>query len=110
MGGLSPNSVSPLSPCIQDLLGHPPSPLGSGESPHRPMGWVGPTGGPRNPFVTPGTLPKVPESFPELKHHFPIYQSSSPDHSGTPRDVRDLIRDSEQLSVITIHNSILPKR
>ena len=65
---------------------------------------------PQNPFVTPGTLPKVPETFPEPKYHFPIYQSLPPDHSGAPRDVRNLIWDSEQPSVSTIHNSIIPKR
>ena len=32
----------------------------------------------------------------------PIYNSLPPDHSGTPRDVRDLIRDSEQHSVTKI--------
>jgi hypothetical protein len=31
----------------------------------------------------------------------PIYKSLPPDHSGTPRDVRDLIRDSEQHSLTT---------
>src|SRR3954468_8393485 len=51
-----------------------------------------------------------PETFPVTKTGLPIYQSSFPDHSGTPRDVQDLIRDSEQLSVITMHNSNLPKR
>src|SRR3954471_25036495 len=75
-----------------------------------PWGGLAPLVGPRNPFITPGTLPKVPETFPESKHHFPIYQSSSPDPSGTPRNVQYLIQDSEQLSVTIIHNSILPKR
>ena len=47
----------------------------------------------------PGTIPKNPEHFPVAKIGLPIYKSLPPDHSGTPRDVRDLIRDSEQLSV-----------
>ena len=36
---------------------------------------------------------------------YPIYQTLSPDHSGVPRHVRDLIRNSEQHSVTNIHNS-----
>ena len=64
----------------------------------------------RNPLGTPGTLPELPETFPVTKTGLPIYQSLLPDHSGAPRDIRDLIRDSEQPSVTNIHNSILPKR
>jgi len=41
--------------------------------------------------------------------YHPIYQSLPLDHSGAPRHVRDLIRDSEQHSVTTIHNSTIPK-
>src|SRR3954467_11992598 len=74
------------------------------------MGWVGPTGGPPGPIRHSRYTTESARNFPEIKHHLPIYQSSFPDHSGTPRDVRDFIRDSEQLSVITIHNSNLPKR
>src|SRR3954465_11652721 len=33
------------------------------------------------------------------------YQSLLPDHSGVPRHIRDLIRNSEQHSVTNIHNS-----
>ena len=44
------------------------------------------------------TIPKNPEHFPVAKIGLPIYKSLPPDHSGTPRDVRDLIQDSEQLS------------
>ena len=51
---------------------------------------------PQNPFVTPGTLSAMPKIFLEAKCNNPIYQSSSPDHSRNPRDVRDLIRDFEQ--------------
>ncbi len=62
----------------------------------------------------PGTIPKKPELFPEPEQQLSIYKSLPPlsiykslppDHSGTPRDVRDLIRDSEQHSVITYKSS-----
>ena len=49
----------------------------------------------------PGTIPKKPELFPEPEQQLSIYKSLPPDHSGTPRDVRDLIWDSEQHSVTT---------
>ena len=64
---------------------------------------------PRNPFVTPGTLPEIPKTFPVTKTGLPIYQSLPPDHSGAPRDIRDLIRDSEQPSVTNTYISILQK-
>ena len=44
---------------------------------------------------------KKTRTFPATKTRLPIYKSLPPDHSGTPRDVRDLIRDSEQHSVTT---------
>ena len=53
---------------------------------------------PRDPSGGPGTILVTPETFPMAETGLPIYNSSPPDHSGTPRDVRDLIRDSEQLS------------
>ena len=49
----------------------------------------------------PGTIPKKPELFPKPEQQLSIYKSLPPDHSGTLRDVRDLIRDSEQHSVTT---------
>ena len=49
----------------------------------------------------PGTIPKKPEPFPEPEQQLSIYKSLPLDHSGTPHDVRDLIRDSEQHSVTT---------
>ena len=49
----------------------------------------------------PGTIPKKTELFPEPEQQLSIYKSLPPDHSGTPRDVRDLIRDSEKHSVTT---------
>ena len=56
----------------------------------------------------PGTIPKKPELFPEPEQQLSIYKSLPPDHSGTPRDVRDLIRDSEQLSDFRILISLQP--
>ena len=55
--------------------------------------------------VNSGTLPVNSRTLPETKHYYPIYQSLSPDHSGVPRHVLDLIPDSEQHSVTNIHNS-----
>ena len=49
----------------------------------------------------PGTIPEKTELFPESEQQLSIYKSLPPNHSGTPRDVRDLIRDSEQHSVTT---------
>ena len=43
--------------------------------------------------------------YPLAEPYHPIYQSLPPNHSGAPRHVRDLIRDSEQHSVTNIHNS-----
>ena len=53
----------------------------------------------------PGTIPKKPELFSEPEQQLSIYKSLPPDHFGTPPDVRDLIRDSEQHSVITYKSS-----
>ena len=75
--------------------------IGQGAPPtaHVPSpGLVDPLVDPRTPFGTPGTIPIKCETFPATKIRLPIYKSLPPDHSGTPRDVRDLIRDSEQLS------------
>ena len=100
----SPFRTLPLS----YLLAH--GPLGAGSlgpyrprrTPHSPCGpppgLVDPLVDPRTPFGTPGTIPIKCETFPATKIRLPIYKSLPPDHSGTPRDVRDLIRDSEQLS------------
>ena len=70
-----------------------------------PRGWWTPLVDPRTPFGTPGTIPIKRETFPATKIRLPIYKSLPPDHSGTTRDVRDLIRDSEQLSGFRIHIS-----
>ena len=53
----------------------------------------------------PGTIPEKTELFLEPEQQLSIYKSLPPDHSGTPRYVRDLIRDSEQHSVITYKSS-----
>ena len=63
---------------------------------------------PRDPSGGPGTIPVTPETFPMAETALPIYKSLPPDHSGTPRDVRDLIRDSEQLSGYRILISLQP--
>ena len=73
-----------------------------------PLGLVDPLVDPRTPFGTPGTIPIKRETFPATKIRLPIYKSLPPDHSGTPRDVRDLIRDSEQLSGYRILISLQP--
>ena len=90
-------------------------PLGAGAlGPYRPRRTpyspCGPPGlvDPRTRFGTPGTIPIKRETFPATKIRLPIYKSFPPDHSGTPRDVRDLIRDSEQLSGYRILISLQP--
>ena len=67
-------------------------------------GWPLPVD-PRNPSGGPGTIPVCPRTFPVTVCQLPIYKSSPPDPSGTPRDIRDLIWDSEQHSVITYKSS-----
>ena len=47
-----------------------------------------------------GKCPNLFETFPVSEHNLPINQSLCLDHFETPRHVRDLIRDSEQTSVI----------
>ena len=86
------------------LVGGAPAYLGAGAFSHLPMyasGAHAPPGGPPDPSSGPGTLPINPETFSVTKTGLPIYKYLPPDHSGTPRDVRDLIRDSEQHSVTT---------
>ena len=64
---------------------------------HFPDLWT-PLESSRTFWKLPGTILKNPEHFPVAKIGLPIYKSLPPDHSGTPRDVRDLIRDSGQHS------------
>ena len=61
------------------------------------------------PLVPPGVpvipsalrfYPNLSETIPVSKHNLPIYQYLCLDHFKTPRHVCDLIRDSEQTSVI----------
>ena len=69
--------------------------------------WPHPVG-PRDPSGGPGTIPMTPKLVPIAETGLPIYKSLPPDHSGTPRDVRDLIRDSEQHSGYCIYISLQP--
>ena len=57
----------------------------------------------RNTFRSRWSSPSTPRTIPDSNTLRPIYRSSPPDHSGTPRHVRDLIRDSEQPSVTTYY-------
>ena len=54
----------------------------------------------------PGPIPEKTKLFPEPEQQLSIYKSLPPDHSGTPRDIRDLIHDSEQHSVTTYKHSL----
>ena len=105
--GPSEPRVSPFPPflCPRPLVGGAPAHLGAGPFPHLAhatfWGRWPHLVDPRDPPGGPGTLPISPETFPVTKTGLPIYKYLPPDHSGTPRDVRDLIRDSEQHSVTT---------
>ena len=107
LGGAFPleDSSLPKFPWRMGLLGLVPlAHIGQGTPPTAhvpPRGRWTPSVDPRAPFGTPGTIPIKCETFPATKIRLPIYKSLPPDHSGTPRDVRDLIRDSEQHSVTT---------
>ena len=88
-----------------EAQGGRPSPLRAGSLPLSAHGalrdrWPHPVD-PRDPSGGPGTIPITPKLVPMAETGLPIYKSLPPDHSGTPRDVRDLIRDSEQHSVTT---------
>ena len=96
----------------EEAQGGRPSPLRAGSLPLSAHGalwdrWPHPVD-PRDPSGGPGTIPVTPETLPMAEPALPIYNSSPPDHSGTSRDVRDLIRDSEQLSGFRIHISLQP--
>ena len=109
----SPFRTLPLSYLLRmGLLGLVPlAHIGQGAPPYSPCGppgLVDPLVDPRTPFGTPGTIPIKCETFPATKIRLPIYKSLPPDHSGTPRDVRDLIRDSEQHSGYCIYISLQP--
>ena len=101
-----------LIPWRMGLLGLVPlAHIGQGAPPTAhvaPRGKWTPPVDPRTPFGTPGTIPIKCETFPATKIRLPIYKSLPPDHSGTPHDVRDLIRDSEQLSGYRILISLQP--
>jgi hypothetical protein len=79
--------AGPLGPCA-------PGPKWPG---HFPLGPCRPpTSGPMlvplwNLLEPSGTIPINSKTIPESKNCFPLYESYSPDHSGTSRDVLDLI-------------------
>ena len=50
-------------------------------------------------------VPGTPRTLPVSEYHRTIYESLPLDHFETPCHVRDLIRDSEQTSVIKSYNS-----
>ena len=67
--------------------------------------------GPLSPYLCQG-LPGTPsgdlvspETLSVSEYSLPTYESLPLDHFETPRHVRDLIRDSEQTSIIKSHNS-----
>ena len=104
LGAAALGGSSPLGACGEGPRG--------GAQPHEgccvshlwPIGPATLAGTPRNSFRSSDDSPVLPGTLPDSDHSHPIYQSSSPDHSGDPRHVRDLIRDSEQPSV-TMHCS-----
>ena len=118
-GGFPPKpSGAPPTPRVSNprRRGRPkggrPRPLRAGSLPTSAHGalrdrWPHPVD-PRDPSGGPGTIPITPETFPMAETGLPIYNSSPPYHSGTPRDVWDLIRDSEQLSGFRILISLQP--
>ena len=96
--GLFPPQVS----LRMGLLGLVPlAHIGQGAHPYNPCGppgQVDPFGGPPDPFRHSRYNTDKVRNFSASKIRLPIYKSLPPDHSGTPRDVQDLIWDSEQLS------------
>ena len=106
-GSRSPTSYFPfppllsLSPHVAGPIGGAPAPCGlvcSLTWPIKPISLSGLPGTTSGDPVSPGTLLVS-------KYHRPIYESLPLDHFETPRHVRDLIRKSEQTSVIKSHNS-----
>ena len=89
-----------------------PSPLRAGSLPTSAHGalrdrWPHPMD-PGDPSGGPGTIPVTSKLVLMAEIALPIYNSLPPDHSGTPRDVRDLIRDPEQHSGYCIYLSSQP--
>ena len=102
----------PLLEAPWALVGGAPDHLGAGPFPllaHVGLwGWWSHLVDPQDPSGGPGTIPVTPETLLMVETALPLYNSLPPDHSGTPRDVRDLIRDSEQLSGYRILISLYP--
>ena len=111
----SPFRVFPL-PCPWALGGWCPWPIKARAPPYSPcyyMGRGGTISGPLDPSEILRNLLEASRyntektrTFPEPEQQLSIYKSLPPDHCGTPRDIRDLIRDSEQHSVITYKSSL----
>ena len=68
------------------------------------VGPLSPPGGSGNPRSS-GICQKPSGTFPNSEYSRPIYRSLRLDDFKTPRHVPDLIRDSEQTTVIKSHNS-----
>ena len=101
-GAPPPQTLGALGPCggggaHQPTWGWSPPTLG----PCSPPGPVAPLGGPPGPSRWSRYVTDKTRNFFVTKTGLPIYKSLPPDHSGTPRDIRDLIWDSEQHSVTT---------
>ena len=110
--GAPPPTPRVSNPRRRGAQGGRTSPPGAGSPPTSAHGtlrdrWPHPVD-PRDPSSGTGTIPVTPETFPMAETRLPMYNYLPPDHSGTPRDVRDLIRDSEQLSGYCILISLQP--
>ena len=107
-GGERGNLPPKLGGCAPSPNPRRLGPLWGGGAHQPTWGWSPPTLGPCSPpgpvapLGGPGTLPIKPETFPVTKTGLPIYKSLPPDHSGTPHDVQDLIRDSKLLGNVVI--------
>ena len=104
--GAPPPHPRVSNPRCRGAKGGCTSPLGAGSPPtsaHVALRdrWPHPVD-PRDPSDGPGTISGDPETFPMAETTLPIYNSSPPDHSETPRDIRDLIWVSKQHSVCCI--------
>ena len=102
--GGCPRGGAPTSPGYVRGVGRGAQPL-SGLVCPLPLAHKAPNAcrGLRNTFRSRWSSPGTPRTIPESNSLRPIYRSSPPDHSGVPRHVRDLIRNSEQPSVTTYY-------
>ena len=110
----SPFRVFPF-PCAWALGGWCPWPIKARAPPYSSCYCIGRGGTISRPPDPSGILRNLLEAsrynsgktelFLEPEQQLSIYKSLPPDHSGTPHDIRDLIQDSEQHSVITYKSS-----